>query len=66
MKRILSVWIGVLAGSVGVFAAAQVGKRAPDFTISRLEAKKFSNHPVWIEEIRTHFIAGLRKAGVPE
>ena len=41
-------------------------KRVPDFTIARLEAKKMSNHPVWIEEIRTHFIAGLRKAGVPE
>ena len=41
-------------------------KRVPDFTISRLEAKKFSNHPVWIDEIRTHFITGLRKAGVPE
>ena len=47
-------------------AKAQLMKRVPDFTISRLEAKKFSNHPVWIEEIRTHFIAGLRKAGVPE
>ena len=41
-------------------------KRVPDFTIARLEAKKFSNHAVWVEEIRTHFIAGLRKAGVPE
>jgi adenylate cyclase len=47
-------------------AKAQLMKRVPDFTIARLEAKKFSNHPVWIEEIRTHFIAGLRKAGVPE
>ena len=47
-------------------AKAQLMKRVPDFTISRLEAKQFSNHPVWIEEIRTHFIAGLRKAGVPE
>ena len=35
-------------------------------TISRLEAKRFSNNPQWIEEIRTHFITGLRKAGVPE
>jgi len=47
-------------------AKAQLMKRVPDFTIARLEAKKMSNHPVWIEEIRTHFIAGLRKAGVPE
>jgi adenylate cyclase len=47
-------------------AKAQLMKRVPDFTIARLEAKKLSNHPVWIEEIRTHFIAGLRKAGVPE
>jgi hypothetical protein len=47
-------------------AKAQLMKRAPDFTISRLEAKRFSNHPVWVEEIRTHFITGLRKAGVPE
>jgi adenylate cyclase len=47
-------------------AKSQLMKRVPDFTIARLEAKKFSNHAVWIEEIRTHFIAGLRKAGVPE
>ena len=47
-------------------AKAQLMKRVPDFTISRLEAKQFSNNPVWNEEIRTHFIPGLRKAGVPE
>jgi hypothetical protein len=41
-------------------------KRVPDLTISRLEAKQFSNNPVWNQEIRTHFIPGLRKAGVPE
>jgi hypothetical protein len=47
-------------------AKGELMKRVPDFTISRLEAKQFSNHPVWIEEIRTRFIPGLRKAGVPE
>lgn len=41
-------------------------KRVPDFTIARLVAKQFSNNPVWIEEIRTRFIPGLRKAGVPD
>jgi hypothetical protein len=39
---------------------------APDFTIARLEAKQFSNNPRWMQEIRTNFISGLRKAGVPE
>ena len=47
-------------------AKAQLMKRVPDFTIARLESKKFSNNPVWMEEIHTHFVAGLRKAGVPE
>jgi tetratricopeptide (TPR) repeat protein len=47
-------------------AKAQLLKAAPDFTIARLEAKQFSNNPVWIDEIRTRFIPGLRKAGVPE
>jgi len=47
-------------------AKAQLMKRVPDFTISRLEAKQFSNNPIWVQEIRTHFISGLRKAGVPE
>lgn len=47
-------------------AKAQLMKRAPDLTISRLEAKQFSSHPVWVAEIRNHFIPGLRKAGVPE
>jgi hypothetical protein len=41
-------------------------KRVPDFTISRLDARRFSPHPVWIEEIRNNFYPGLRKAGVPE
>ncbi len=47
-------------------AKAQLMRRVPDFTISRVEAKQFSNHPIWVEEIRTRFIPGLRKAGVPE
>jgi adenylate cyclase len=47
-------------------AKADLMRRAPDFTISRFEAKQFSNNPVWIEEVRTRFIPGLRKAGVPE
>jgi tetratricopeptide (TPR) repeat protein len=47
-------------------AKAELMKVVPDFTISRLEAKQFSNNPIWIEEIRTRFIPGLRKAGVPD
>ena len=47
-------------------AKTQLMKRVPDFTISRLEAKQFSNNPIWVEEIRTRFNPGLRKAGVPE
>ena len=39
MKRIFSVWIGVLAGCVGAFAAAQVGKPAPDFTATDINGK---------------------------
>jgi adenylate cyclase len=47
-------------------AKAQLMKRVPDFTISRFEAKQFSNNPIWVEEVRTRFIPGLRKAGVPK
>jgi class 3 adenylate cyclase/TolB-like protein len=47
-------------------AKAQLMKRVPDFTISRFLAKQFSNNPRWIEQIRTHVVPGLRKAGVPE
>ena len=47
-------------------AKAEVMKRAPDFTISRVLAKQFSNDPVWNEEIRTRFVPGWRKAGLPE
>src|SRR5881394_4033090 len=39
MKRILSVWTGVLAGCVAAFAAAQVGKPAPDFTATDINGK---------------------------
>ena len=47
-------------------AKAQLLKRVPDFTISRLLAKQFSSDPVWNEEIRTRFVPGWRKAGLPE
>jgi adenylate cyclase len=47
-------------------AKAQLMRRVPDFTISRLEAKQFSNNPTWVHEIGTHFIPGLRRAGVPQ
>jgi class 3 adenylate cyclase/TolB-like protein/tetratricopeptide (TPR) repeat protein len=47
-------------------AKTDLMKRVPDFTIARLETKQFSNNPIWIEEIRTRFIPGLRKAGVPD
>ena len=49
-----------------VAAKGEVMKRVPDFTISRLLAKQFSNSPVWNEEIRTRFVPGWRKAGLPE
>lgn len=47
-------------------AKTQLMKRVPDLTLSRLEAKQFSNNPTWQREIRENFISGLRKAGVPE
>jgi tetratricopeptide (TPR) repeat protein len=47
-------------------AKAELMRRVPDFTIARFEQKQFSTNPIWVEEIRTHFISGLRKAGVPE
>ena len=49
-----------------VAAKTQLMRRVPDFTIARFEGKQFSNNPRWVQEIRTNFIAGLRKAGVPE
>jgi hypothetical protein len=39
MKRILSVLISVLAGCVTGFAAAQVGKPAPEFTSTDINGK---------------------------
>ncbi len=55
-------------GDMARAAAAkdQLLKRVPDFTISRLLAKQFSDNPVWDEEIRTRFVPGWRKAGLPE
>jgi tetratricopeptide (TPR) repeat protein len=47
-------------------AKAKLLQVRPDFTIARYEAKRFSRSPEVIERDRTHLIAGLRKAGVPE
>jgi hypothetical protein len=38
----------------------------PGFTIGWIEGYVALQHPVWQEQFRTHVIAGLRKAGVPE
>ena len=47
-------------------AKAKLLQVRPDFTIARYEAKRFSASQEAIERDRTHLIAGLRKAGVPE
>ena len=47
-------------------AKEQLMKIVPEFTISRLQAMGISDNPVWIEQINTRFIPGLRKVGVPE
>lgn len=47
-------------------AKAKLLQVRPDFTIARYEAKRFSRSPEMIERDKTHLIAGLRKAGVPE
>jgi len=39
MKRILSAWIGLLAGCLAAYGAAQVGKPAPDFTGTDINGK---------------------------
>jgi class 3 adenylate cyclase/TolB-like protein len=47
-------------------AKDQLLRNAPDFTISRLLAKRFSDNPDWNESLRVHFVPAWRKAGVPE
>jgi class 3 adenylate cyclase/tetratricopeptide (TPR) repeat protein len=47
-------------------AKEQLMRNVPDFTISRFLAKRFSDSATWNESLRTHFIPGWRKAGVPE
>jgi class 3 adenylate cyclase/TolB-like protein len=47
-------------------AGSELMRRVPDFTIARFEAKRFSDNPVWAEQVRARFIPGLRAAGVPD
>ena len=47
-------------------AKAELLRSMPTFTISRFEARQFSNNPIWVKEVREHLIPGWRKAGVPE
>jgi adenylate cyclase len=47
-------------------AKAELLRRVPDLSISRLERKQFSNNPTWVKETREHFLPGLRQAGLPE
>jgi adenylate cyclase len=47
-------------------AKANLFKLKPDFTIGFCKSLKFSENPVWKEEIEKNIWANLRKAGVPE
>ncbi len=47
-------------------AKTELLRSMPTFTISRFEARQFSNNPIWVKEVREHLIPGWRKAGVPE
>ena len=47
-------------------AKAKLLQVRPDFTIARYEAKHFVVSPEAVAQEKTHLIAGLRKAGVPE
>ena len=47
-------------------AKEQLLRIAPDFTISRLVAKRFSDDSVWEEGLRTRLIPAWRKAGIPD
>jgi adenylate cyclase len=47
-------------------AKARLLKTEPMFTIARYEAKRLSTAPEKLEQDKKYFLAGLRKAGVPE
>ncbi|HEU0198907.1 MAG TPA: winged helix-turn-helix domain-containing protein [Burkholderiaceae bacterium] len=55
-------------GELGKAAAAKamVLKRRPGFAIADVRAARMSNVPAYLEMLETHFVAGLRKAGIPE
>jgi TolB-like protein len=56
------------AGKTTQAAAAQAEllKLQPGYTIGRLRALRISNAPEYWQQVESHFIEGLRKAGVPE
>jgi len=47
-------------------AKAQLLNRNPGYTIARFRAVRASDANAYWEQVETHMIAGLRKAGVPE
>jgi tetratricopeptide (TPR) repeat protein len=47
-------------------AKDEVLRRVPDFTLSRLDRKRMSTDPVYLNAVRDHLYPGLRKAGLPE
>ena len=47
-------------------AKAAVGRIVPGYTIARLRANGFPEHPEYLKRAEKYWYAGLRKAGVPE
>ncbi len=45
---------------------AELLRRRPGFSIARFNALGLSDNPVFLQQIETNFIPGLRKAGIPE
>jgi hypothetical protein len=47
-------------------AKAALLRRRPGFSIADIKAGGYSNEPAWLQQVETHLLAGLRKAGIPE
>lgn len=47
-------------------AKSQLLKFEPGFTIARVMASRLSDNPIYLQQMETHTLAGLRKAGIAE
>ena len=47
-------------------AKAQLLRISPQISIAQIKSYRLSDNPIYLQQVETQYLTGLRKAGIPE